>query len=24
LPADLEPLLAEIRQIIVRGCRDDH
>ena len=23
LPADLEPLLAEIRQLIARGCRDD-
>lgn len=24
LPADLEPLLKDIRQIITRGCRDDH
>jgi len=23
LPADLEPLLTDIRQIIMRGCRDD-
>jgi hypothetical protein len=23
LPADLEPLLKDIRQIIARGCRDD-
>ena len=23
LPADLEPLLADIRQLIARGCRDD-
>jgi hypothetical protein len=24
LPADLEPLLTDIRQIIARGCGDDH
>jgi hypothetical protein len=24
LPADLEPLLNDIRAIIARGCRDDH
>jgi hypothetical protein len=23
LPADLEPLLKDIRQIVARGCRDD-